>query len=295
MSLKRAYLHRYHPFFSYSYYLYDYYLDEPLSIDLNDPTYFVFEVKEDFNWKDLSSILVVNDQLNILECNPELIDYLFLDFQIPDDCEDDWGLSDGYDNLHSPRIAHHKKVDHAFINAIQYLPPKKISAFLDFQFKVFKLFPNNETVENFMIYLEGLMDNFIEPQKRFVDEWIIEQRKNPWDDKLPNLPDIFKDPNYFTLLLKHEKVEDLYIYDRVGEKYRLKNKKKEMLAALALKLRDKQKLNNNIKLSNNQFLARIFLTYFNAKFDPIKGDKAFQPGNSSTQTKMSNFGFITDF
>lgn len=297
------YLRRDHPFFSFSgWSTNDINNLNEIAVNENAPAYVLFQFND-----EVESLLPIRDKYD--KCHYQDSDNLekflthsieplcFLDTNIETDAEDlCFFVSSRLLMLSSKNdVEFVDVINKYFLQALKTFSPVDISGFLDIQFEIFKKYPKNETISNFFLYLEGLMDEFKEPQKIFVLEWIKMQRRNPLEEKLPTLAEIFKEKGYYTFIMNHEKVKEIYTQDRINDKYILKSGKKEMLAALAIKLREKQKLIIDPRFNNNQFLARIFFNHFNVQFDIKKGDKAFQPSNYRTIEKKSNFSFITDF
>lgn len=93
----------------------------------------------------------------------------------------------------------------------------------------------------------------------------------PDTNDLPSLPDCFIDKNYFTKILEHPNISELFTIQENGS-YKW-NYEKARLGALAVRLLNKGKLIPDIK--TNQDLAKVFCLFFNVTFNE-KHEKQFE-------------------
>ena len=89
-------------------------------------------------------------------------------------------------------------------------------------------------------------------------------------------------------------MKELYTHDRTTSTYHLQKRKKQDLAGLAIRLRQMNKLKkNDTDIYNMQYLARVFLKFFNSKYSLSDTDKTFQTA-LNRPFKISQFCFITE-
>jgi hypothetical protein len=105
--------------------------------------------------------------------------------------------------------------------------------------------------------------------------------------EIPDLKEIFKSEIYFNHILERTKGEFHKYYATAGQYEWIKGA--EYLAAFACQLRDKHRLKDTYKISNNQFLRKVFCKFFNLK----TSNKTFQPDRID-ERKKAKFSFIVE-
>lgn len=134
---------------------------------------------------------------------------------------------------------------------------------------------NIPTGEKRLTLSDAAIHNYINEKINYYSELEninINVINKPDKKDLPSLPDCFIDKSYFSEILKHPKISDLFtIMENDSYKW---TANKARLGGLAIWLLNNKKLNPDLNLTN-QDLAKIFCPFFSVTFNE-KSEKQFQ-------------------
>ena len=186
------------------------------------------------------------------------------------------------------------EIDEAFLN-IKTLP-KKVQPILCREVLRFAMTYEFDKELYFFAFLPAKELDFIKTELAEIENQANQEPATPPpatkinpQKQIPDLSEIFKRPDYFEMVIKHLENDELISFDRETGRYQWQHTK-ALLAGLAYRLREKNRLNNDFDIYNPQFLGRAFCKFFNLEHDA----KTFLPERVK-QEHREPFKWITDF